>query len=111
MNFQKRLTELRKANKLSQEELAKSIGVHTNILGRYERDEVKPSIDVVIKIAEVFNVSIDYLVGKIDNELDKDIINKVMTIQKLPDTDKQHIMFTLDAMLRDAKARTAYTSV
>lgn len=108
MSFDKRLTELRKAKKYSQEELAKLISVHTNILGRYERGEVKPSIDVAVSLADVLGVTLDYLVGKDDVELDKDIANRILTIQKLPDNDKNHILFTIDAMIRDAKARTAY---
>lgn len=106
--FEKRLSELRKTKKYSQEELAKLIGVHPNILGRYERGEVKPSIEVVISLADVLGVTLDYLVGKDDVELDKDIANKILTIQKLPEPDKSHILFTIDAMIRDAKARTAY---
>lgn len=108
--FHKRLIELRKSKKYSQEELAKLIGVHPNILGRYERGEVKPSIDIAVSLADVLGVSLDYLVGKADIEYDKDIANRILTIQKLPENDKNHIFFTLDAMIRDAKARTAYAS-
>lgn len=111
MSFDKRLAQLRKSHKFSQEELAKAIGVHTNILGRYERGEVKPSIDIAIKLAEVFKVSLDFLVGITDAEPDKEVMAKVQAIGKLPENDRQHILFTLDAMLRDAKVRTAYTSV
>ena len=45
--FGKRLTEVRKAKKLSQDELAKKLDVHGAVIGRYERDEVKPSIQSV----------------------------------------------------------------
>ncbi len=109
ISFNKRLAELRRDKKLSQEELASSIGVHANILGRYERDEAKPSIEVASKLADALDVSLDYLVGKSNTLVDKDIASKILTIQKLPNTDKEHILFTLDAMLRDAKARLAYS--
>lgn len=108
MGFDKRLSELRKAKKYSQEELAKKVGVHTNVMGRYERGEAKPSIDIAIKLAEALGVSIDYMVGKADLLIDQDILNKILTIQKLPEQDRDHILFTIDAMLRDAKARAAY---
>jgi transcriptional regulator with XRE-family HTH domain len=108
MSFDKRLSELRKAKKISQEELAKQVGVHTNVMGRYERDEVKPSIDIAMKLAEALEVSLDFLVGKADLQLDKDILAQIQTIQRLPEQDREHILFTLNAMLRDAKARAAY---
>lgn len=108
MGFDKRLSELRKAKKLSQEELAKKVGVHTNVMGRYERGEAKPSIEIAVKLADVLEVSLDFLVGKSDLLLDPQILSKILTIQKLPDQDRDHILFTLDAMLRDAKARAAY---
>ena len=44
ITFGKRLTEVRKAGKISQDALAKMVGVHGAVIGRYERDEVKPSI-------------------------------------------------------------------
>jgi transcriptional regulator with XRE-family HTH domain len=108
MSFEKILTELRKSKKLSQDQLAKKVGVHTNVLGRYERGEAKPSIDIAFKLADALEVSLDYLVGKSDLQLDKDIADKVLMIQKLPEKDREHILFTLEAMLRDAKARLAY---
>ncbi|WP_239106915.1 helix-turn-helix domain-containing protein [Flavobacterium macrobrachii] len=110
MSFEKRIAELRKEKKISQEELSKKIGVHQNVIGRYERGEAKPSIEVATAIADVFNVSLDYLVGKTEFIVDEDITNRILTIQKLPEQDREHILFALDAMIRDAKARLAYSS-
>lgn len=109
MSFGKRVAELRKQHKISQEELAKKIQVHQNVIGRYEREEAKPSIEVANKLADIFNVTLDYLVGKTELLMDEEIANRILTIQKLPDTDKEHILFTIDAMIRDAKARLAYS--
>jgi transcriptional regulator with XRE-family HTH domain len=61
MSLAKKLVDLRKARNLTQKELAKSIGVHFSHMSRYERGISLPSIDVVKKIAQVFNVSTDYL--------------------------------------------------
>lgn len=109
MSFGKRVSELRKQHKISQEELSKKIDVHQNVIGRYEREEAKPSIEVASKLADIFNVSLDYLVGKTELLMDESIANRILTIQKLPDTDREHILFTIDAMIRDAKARLAYS--
>ena len=99
---------LRKKKKLSQNDLGKMIGTSGDILGRYERDEVKPSIEVVIKIADVLKVSIDYLVGKTSLELDNVTIKRIEEISKLPDTDKNQVYMVIDALIRDFKTRQAY---
>ena len=110
MGFGKRLLELRKQKELSQTELATKLGIHKNVLGKYEREEVKPSIDIAIKIADFMEVSLDFLVGKIDKEIDKSIVDRVLTIQNFPDKDQDYIIFALDALIRDAKSRFAYAS-
>jgi len=50
--------------------------VHGAVIGRYERDEVKPSIEVAAKIAQVLGVSLDYLVDNTDLLLNTDVIKK-----------------------------------
>jgi len=63
MTFGEKLTETRKAKKLSQEELGKRINVDKRIISRYENNKTVPSIDVAKKIADTLTVSLDYLVG------------------------------------------------
>lgn len=108
MLFGERLLSVRKKKKISQEELAKKLGIHAPVIGRYERNEVKPSIEVAANLANALGVSLDYLVGVTDLELDNDIVEKIIAIQQLNDNDKNHILKTIDALLRDAKARVAY---
>ena len=52
MTLGEHITLLRKKKGLSQADLGKAVGTSGDIIGRYERDEVKPSIEVVIKIAD-----------------------------------------------------------
>lgn len=99
---------LRKQKDLSQADLGRTVGTSGDIIGRYERDEVKPSIEVVIKIADALEVSIDYLVGKTTLELDKTTLKRIQEIQRLPDPDKTHLFALMDAFLRDAKTKRAY---
>jgi len=108
MLFGERLLQVRKRKKMSQDDLAKAIGAHAPVIGRYERNEVKPSIDVATKMAEALQVSLDYLVGFSDYELDQALTQKILEIQTLDDEDRNNIMRTIDALLRDAKARKAY---
>lgn len=79
-----------------------------DIIGRYERDEVKPSIEVVIRMADALEVSLDYLVGKTDMELDSSTLNRIREVSMLPEQDKQQVFMVVDALIRDFKAKKAY---
>ncbi|NRB61368.1 MAG: helix-turn-helix transcriptional regulator [Winogradskyella sp.] len=85
------------------------IEVHQNVIGKYEREEAKPSIEIASKLADIFNVSLDYLVGKTEFLVDEDISKRILTIQKFPEEDRKHILFAIDAVIRDTKARLAYS--
>ena len=67
------------------------------------------SIKHGLQIRASGGVSIDYLVGKTDVELSENIIKKIITIQKLPTEDKNHIMYSLDGLIQHAITRQAYT--
>lgn len=108
--FGKRLGEVRKDKKMSQDELAKKMDMQGAVIGRYERDEVKPSIEVAAKIAQVLGISLDYLVGNSDLLLDAEVIKKIQEMQKLDDQDRKSLFNIVDAYLRDAKTRKAYAS-
>ena len=66
MKFSKRLKELRLDNDLTQKELGKVIGVGRTTVSEYESGKIVPKQDGLIKIAEYFNVSVDYLTGVTD---------------------------------------------
>src|ERR1017187_11042678 len=110
ITFGKRLGEVRKSKKMSQDDIAKKIAVHGAVIGRYERDEVKPSIEVAAQIAEALEVSLDYLVGNTDLLLEKNVINKIVDIQKLNTEDRAHVFALLDAFLQSQKAKKVFAS-
>jgi transcriptional regulator with XRE-family HTH domain len=97
VTFGHRLTEVRKDKGLSQEELAKMVKVQGPVIGRYERDEVKPSIEIAASIARALEISLDYLVGNTDLLLDNLIIKRVTGIQKLDADERKHVFALLDA--------------
>ncbi len=62
MNFGEKMTLIRKQKKLSQAELGKRSGINCDIVGEYERNEMKPSIETAKKLADSLGVLINYLV-------------------------------------------------
>ena len=111
ISFGKKIRERREAKGLSQSELARQLGTNHSIIGKYERDEVKPTIDVVKKIAGILETTVGYLLGESDDiNLLKDptMLKRLNDINHLPDKDRDNILYTLDGLLRDAKARQAY---
>lgn len=98
--------EARKKAGLSQEDLAKQLGTKGPAIGRYERDEMKPSIEVAAKMADILDVSLDYLVGKTDVQMDKTIFKRVMELSKFSDEDKSHIFAVLDAFIAKRKIQS-----
>ena len=63
MKFSERLKELRKSKGYTQEYLAKTIGITPGAIGLYEQDRREPDNNTIITLAEVFGVSVDYLLG------------------------------------------------
>jgi len=103
MTFGDRLTTVRKRKKMSQADVGKIIKMNGDAYGRYERNEVKPTIEVATKIADALEVSLDFLVGKTDLELDDSMLRRVEAVSKMNDRDKDHVFSLLDAFI--AKTR------
>lgn len=64
--FPQRLKELRIDAGLSQQQLAKNTGISQTALANWELNQRTPNLDLVIVLADYFNVSIDYLAGRVD---------------------------------------------
>lgn len=65
--FRTRLKQLRTEKKLTLEEFGEIFSVAKQTTSRWEKGNRLPSIDLISEIADYFNVSIDYLVGRTDN--------------------------------------------
>ena len=101
---------LRKQQGLSQASLGKQIGTSGDIIGRYERNIMTPSIDVIMKIADTLGISIDYLVGKTNLELDKTTLKRMEEISTLSEENKSFLFRMIDMALRDLKTGQAYAN-
>ncbi len=63
MDFGTRLKNLRKQAGLTQQQLATQLGITKSVVSFYELQERSPSPDVLVKLAVIFHVSADYLLG------------------------------------------------
>ena len=62
-----RLKFLRKKHRISQLKLAMDLNMNQNSISRYENGEREADYETLIRFADYFNVSIDYLLGRTDN--------------------------------------------
>ncbi len=110
LNIGEQIILLRKQLNLSQSELAEKAEVSRTIIGNYERNTNAPSIEVLLKIAKVFNVSVDFLIGEGElSTFDKDLLKRIEDIEKMDSSTKQHLFFLIDNVIQNYKTKQAFT--
>lgn len=83
MSFGNNLKKIRQENEMTQEELAKKINTSRSNIANYENDKNMPSIEILNKLSEILNCSVDYLLGK---------TNIKNTTSNIDETNKQYYM-------------------
>lgn len=66
--FEERMKSIRKSKKITQKQLAQKVDVYQSRIARWESGVNEPSIEMLKKLAEALNTSIDYLVGYSDEK-------------------------------------------
>ena len=89
-----RIRELRGSRGISQIQLANKLGVTKQSVSNWENDNILPSIEMLVKIANFFEVSTDYLLG-LDNK-------RTLDVENLTEIQISHIQLIVDD-LRNAK--------
>lgn len=77
-----------------------------SVVGRYERDEMTPSIEVAKNIASLLTTTVGYLLGETDEaDLFKDpaMLKRLSDLEKLDEENKSHILSVLDGFLQSVK--------
>lgn len=103
--FGEHLKDIRSGKGISQGQLADLMGIHSTHISRYERNQTIPSVDVVKKLADVLEVSVDDLVYGADQEKaktkiqDSELLAMFSKAQQLNDADKDSIKAMLKAFL------------
>ncbi|NSW91337.1 MAG: helix-turn-helix transcriptional regulator [Firmicutes bacterium] len=75
-----RIKQLRKENNLTQNQFASLFGLYDSTISQYENGKREPEYDTLIKIANKFNVSIDWLLGRVES---KDLV--ILETNNLPE--------------------------
>jgi transcriptional regulator with XRE-family HTH domain len=76
------------------------------MIGKYEREDNSPSIEVIVKLAKAFQVSVDYLLGEgLNASYDKEMIKCLDELETLPEDEKKHIFHYMDLVIRDYKTK------
>lgn len=109
MSIGNRIADLRTNNHMSQFQLAKVLGIGTSTLGMYETNKRKPSPKVLNKIADYFDVSTDYLLGRkskaeqVHNATVDEALGTIMSFEGQPVTehDKKVMKDLLESYLRN----------
>ncbi len=89
----KKIYELRMSFGWTQVQLAQKLGITKQTVSNWENDNIQPSIDMLVKISKVFNVSTDYLLGLTSTN--------TINVDGLPTEFVSHIVQIID----DYKAR------
>jgi transcriptional regulator with XRE-family HTH domain len=105
MTFSDKLKKLRKKKGFTQDDLGGALKIHGRLICRYETGKTIPTIEILKKIANYFDVSIDYLVY--DNAEDKQNVTvkdaqsiaQLKKFDKLDDEDKKAINKILDGLI------------
>ena len=107
-DFPAKLKDLRKKRGWSQGQLAQKIGADLQRISKYERGVIWPTMELTVKMAEAFDVSVDFLirddkaaaVAKIENQK---LLNKLEAINDLPEDDQETVISFLDAFIKRRK--------
>lgn len=116
MSLGEKLKLLRKEKGWSQDELAYHAQIDGRQVSRYENDRVMPSIEVIIKIATAYEVSIDYLLledtpRRALRAPSGKLAERVLALGPLAEEDERSVLNLLDAVAARQKLRELAASV
>ena len=106
MTLGERIKRLRQERNWSQAQLAQRLDIHQKQVSGYKRNVHVPSVEVLIRLAELLDVSLDYLAFDDREEArntsqiaDLDLLRKMEAVDKLPEADKITIKAVLDSFI------------
>lgn len=112
MTLGEKLKELRTEKNWKQDAIAIDIGTDKRTISLYENDKISPSIETISKIAQVYNISIDYL---LINDYprrplylkDNSIVEKLQYFESLTQQEKEAVFMIIEGLSFKNKIKTA----
>jgi transcriptional regulator with XRE-family HTH domain len=104
----KRIRDRRTARQISQKDLATQVGVSPSAVNQYEKGEKIPSTNTLINIADVLDVSSDYLLGASDKDevfLNKNVAQAFKAFMTLDRSARMQIMANINFLKEHGKSR------
>jgi transcriptional regulator with XRE-family HTH domain len=108
-SFGDRLILLRKKKNLTQEQLAQKAGITVKELAGYEGDSVSPSFNVAVKLADVLDISLDFLACRIDQQVDAKWLSMASDIQQMTQENQLAVIELIDAFINYNKVKSIYS--
>ncbi|HPN13385.1 MAG TPA: helix-turn-helix transcriptional regulator [Spirochaetota bacterium] len=111
MTLGQKLKQLRKEKDITKATFAKTIGIAPSHVGRYENDESVPTAFILKKIAEFYNVSVDYVLSDDETEspniviTDKELLKQFEEVSKMTEADRGHIKYFLNVAINYNKMK------
>lgn len=103
------IAELRSDNGLKQKQLAEILNVSPGTVSNYENGVYYPDIEKIVQLANLFHVTTDYLLGRTENNISPDLLNKriadgkpiakyIRILQSLPEDRQRAVIAILEDM-------------
>jgi len=110
-----KIKALRNSHNWKQRDLAEKIGTDSRMISLYESGKSIPSAEVVAKIAEVFNVTADYILFQdtakipLKRSTDNEFLEKLYEVDKLDEKDKEVITYMINSLITKNKMKDLVT--
>ncbi len=109
--FGKRLKELRKQKGWTQKQLANQLDIRFSHLNKYESGMHIPPIEKLVQLADIFDVSLDYLVMGLPIEespiRSDSLFRRFKTLERFNDDDKETVIRVIDAIIAKRQVESA----
>lgn len=107
MSFAKNLERIRKARKVSQSTLGKELGLTQQMISSYEKGISSPNVEILVKIADYFHVSLDTLVGYVPKETEvtpteSRFLRYFETLNKM---DREKCIMIVETLIKDREMK------
>lgn len=111
IKIRSKISTFRKEKNWPQGDLAQQIEASREIIGKYEGNENLPYIEMTLKMAKAFGVTVDYLLGEREySSHDKDTVDRLKSIQKMDANTKGVLFNVIDTYIQNFKTKQAFAT-